>query len=207
MVMIVQGGPDVFASVAFGPAHPSTLNFLQQQYHSVSDKLSEAGRVFMQRGQELFERYNGHKALQLAKAAIRASQHMFDEDRIEFHQNIGSMQQARSVMQRWIMACPDVRQQYHQQRCDGYSDTYIDMHPGQIGMSHYDYRKVMDGVIQDDSEESDWVRRTCYTDAVEEGDVDLSVSDKADILSLWDLIKPMMKPGKEDPTSPYCSTL
>jgi hypothetical protein len=208
MVMIVQGGPDVFADVAFGPNHPSTLQFLQQQVFNMSDTLTAAGREFMNRGQELFEKYNGHKAIQMAKAALRASQYMFQQDIIQPLYTLGAIQQAQPLMQRWIMACPDVREMYHMQRCDGYSTSYVDMQPGCIGEAHYDYRKVMNGIVQDgsDEDEFDWKCTTYVTD-LDEDDMDLTLTEKSDILSLWDLVKTMMKPGKEDPTSPYCDTL
>ena len=208
MVMIVNGGPDVYASVAFGQKSPATVQFLQQQYDNLSHTLIQAGNSFVDKSRELFERYNGHTAMRLAKAALRSTQHMFQHDVIYSMQSIGAIQQAQLTMQRWIMASPDVRKMYQAQQCDGYSDTYVDMHPGTIGEDHYDYRKVMTGVIQLDpeNEEIDWFRKTWYTDH-DLGDVDLTLSEKVDILSVWDLMKTMMKPGKEDPTSPYCTIL
>ena len=47
------------------------------------------------------------------------------------------------------MAQPDIRSLYHKGHCDGYSDTYVDMEPGLVGEQHYDYRRVMDGVVEE----------------------------------------------------------
>lgn len=208
MVMIVNGGPDVFAAIAFGPDNPTTVNFLEQQVSNFSSALTDAGRAFMERGRNIFDRFYGSEAARLAKAAIRTTQHMFQHDVVMPLTNIAAMQQAKPTMQRWIMACPTVREMYHMQRCDGYSDSYVDMQPGCVGADHYDYRKVMNGVIVegDENADYDWKKTTWLTDFNEE-DVNLTISEKADILTVWDLISTMMKPGKEDPTSPYCTTL
>lgn len=208
MAVIVRGGPDVFATMAFGTTHPSTMQFIQQQAQQLSETMSAAGQAFVDRGRELFERYHGHEAMRLAKAAMRAAQHLFQQDIIQPLMSISALQQAQPVMQRWIMACPEVRNMYNMQRCDGYSDTYIDMNPGTAGKDHYDYRKVTDGLLIEGGEDDDydWRRVTTVTD-INEDDVTLTISEKSDILTMWDLISTMMKSGKEDPTSPYCTTL
>jgi len=208
MATIVNGGRQAYSAIAFGLPNTNTVSFLQNQFTSMSSVMSEAGRSFMERGRELFDKYHGAEAMRLAKAAIRATQHMFMHDAIMELNNISQFQQAKPVMQRWIMACPDIRKLYHQQRCDGYSGSYIDMYPGTIGEDHYDYRKVMSGIMvvgETDDCDYDWRMRVWIED--DENDVTLSFGDKTTILSVWDMVKSMAKPGKEDPTDPLCGTL
>jgi hypothetical protein len=111
---------------------------------------------------------------------------------------MGAMQQAPVVMQRWIMAEPTVRTLYHKQECDGFSDTYKDMSPGIVGEQHYDYRRVMDGVIQEDGDS--WCAKF-YMDDLVEGDTPLIFRDKMDILSTWERVTMYIAAGDEDPTS------
>jgi hypothetical protein len=203
---IITGDPGTLELFAFGEKTQSALNFLEDQAYRLSDSLTNTGKAFMEQGREVFQRYNGSEALRAAKAAIRTVQYCFQTDIIRPLSNIGAMQQAPLSMQRWIMACPDVRELYHQQRCDGYSDTYIDMEPASIGTDHTDYRKVMSGLIQECVEgDVDW-KTTIYFEG-DDDDVRLSLSEKVDIVSTWDLIKSMMTPGKEDPTSPSACNL
>lgn len=202
---IVQGGPATLELFAFGQKTQSTLNFLEDQAYQLSNTLTAAGRAFMERGRDIFERYNGAEALRMAKAALRTVTHAFQPDVIRQLDNIGDMQQAPLSMQRWIMACPEVREYYHQQRCEGYADTYLDYEPACRGWDHSDYRKVMSGVIQELPEgDVDWMMKVYFED---DEDVRLSITEKADILSTWDLIRSMMQPGKEDPTSPSACNL
>ena len=202
---IVQGGPGQLELFAFGQKRQSTLNFLEDQAYQLSNTLTAAGRAFMERGRDIFERYNGAEALRMAKAALRTVTHAFQPDTIRQLNNMGDMQQAPLSMQRWIMACPEVREFYHQQRCEGYADTYLDYEPTSRGIDHSDYRKVISGVIQECAEgDVDWMMKVYFED---DDDVRLSITEKADILSTWDLIRSMMQPGKEDPTSPSACNL
>lgn len=203
---IMQGGPGEMELFAFGQKSQATLNFLEDQAYQLSNTLTTAGRAFMERGKEIFERYNGAEALRMAKAALRSVTHAFQEDIIRPLKTIGSMQQAPLSMQRWIMACPEIREYYHHQRCEGYSDTYVDIEPGSRGIDHSDYRKVVSGLIQECTEgDVDW-KTTIYFEG-DDDDVRLTLSEKVDILSTWDLIRSMMAPGKEDPTSPSACNL
>lgn len=203
---VITGGPGTLEMFAFGEKTQSALNFLEDQAYRLSDTLTNTGRAFMEKGKEIFERYNGAEALRAAKAAIRSVQYHFQSDVIRPLNDIGAMQQAPLSMQRWIMACPDVREFYHQQRCDGYVDTYVDMEPTSIGAEHSDYRKVMSGIIQECNEgDVDW-KTNIYFEG-DDDDVRLSLCEKTDILSVWSLIKTMMKPGNEDPTSPSACNL
>ena len=77
-------------------------------------------------------------------------------------------------------------------------DTYVDVEPKRIGDDHYDYRRVMDGVmvITDD----DWYAK-CYVEELKEGDRDLSHGEKTDIIQTWSNLEYLIALNKEDPTS------
>ena len=103
------------------------------------------------------------------------------------------------------MANPVVRQTYHEQKCDGYSDTYIDNQPSAIKETHYDYRRVMDGVVVD--KDNDGWSVKFYPDDLHDGDRELVHGEKVDILHSWDIIEMFMKAGDKDPTSQYGAAL
>lgn len=207
MPIVIDGGATAFKTLAFGMPHQGTMNFLEHRLQRTSDYLNETGREFMARGLDIFNEYAGSEAMRLAKAAIRSVQHAFDPNVIMPLYDIGSFQQAPLSMQRWIMAEPTVRKLFHQNRCDGYSDTYVDMHPGQIGEAHLDWRVVNNGYIHEtpEDEEFEW-QSTNYFD-VREDDVQLDLTDQNIILSAWDQLRVFVNSGKEDPTSPYCDKL
>ena len=55
-------------------------------------------------------------------------------------------------MKRYIMANPHVREAYQEQRIAGYDGTYKDPFADDTIENHYDYRRVMNGVVVDSVE-------------------------------------------------------
>jgi len=209
MPVFIQGGHGQanFDAIAFGVPTQANLNFLEERLTSFSNTMAAAGEAFVNRGLQVFEKYGGSEAIRLAKAAVRTVQHAFDSDCVRELKTLGSVQQAGQKMQRWIMASPGVRELYHRQQCDGYSNSYVDVAPDSIGRDHYDWRLVNTGLVEEtpDDPEYEW-QCVNYLDE-SAADVQLSVTEKIEILSTWDFIKTMMLPGKEDPTSPFCGKL
>lgn len=207
---IVSGHPDMFNHLAFGVPTQRVANFLESQFNNMSATLSEAGQAFMERSRAVFERFHGAESMRLAKAAMRTVQHMFDPDDVHFLGTISAMQQANLKMQRWVMACPEIRDLYHQQRCDGYSITYVDTEPGFVGKEHTDWRIVNNGFVhelpEDHESGADWMYHAFYEDQPEEQDR-LSVAQREAILDTWAFAAGRMKPGNEDLTSPFADRL
>jgi len=202
-----QAGVNSFDAVAFGIPTQANLSFLEDRLVNFSRSAAAAGEEFIKRGLEVFNRYGGSEAIRLAKAAVRTVQHAFDRDVVRPLDTIGAIQQAGPYMQRWIMACPGVRTMYHQQRCDGYSNSYVDYQPGSIGKDHHDWRLVNHGVVHEQPQDSEfeWVAVNYFDEA--ENDAHLSLREKVEIMDVWNFLNQVMKPGQEDPTSPYCSLL
>jgi hypothetical protein len=207
VAQVIIGGTDEFNALVFGNKHPGTMQFLQRQVEQlpqISQTLTDAGRQFFSTARDLYEKYNGAEAMRLARAALRKAGSVFQKDVVRSIWEMGELQHAPSVMQRWIMANPAVRSMFHEQRCDGYADTYVDVFPGSIGRQHYDYRRVMDGVVE---QEEDGFRVSMYLDPLIEGDRDLSTDEKVDILATWQVVAKLMRADGEDPTSPFGNKL
>jgi hypothetical protein len=164
-----------------------------------SSTLMDAGRAFMQRSREAFEHYNGTAAMRFVREVVQSIQGTAPVAHIGTLFELKEMQGASLLMQRWIMANPVVREQYHKQQLDGYSETYVDVNPGDIGEAHYDYRRVMDGTLVFDAE-GDWICKQ-YLDKLHEGDRDLFHEEQVDIQQTWTAMDLVMHLGKDDPTS------
>lgn len=213
MVQVVYTDNDGFNMLAYGAGaqkHPGTLQFLENSINAISNvsqTLTDAGRSFFSNVGDMYERFNGAEAIRLAKAAVRRVSSIFQPDAISYIQDIGRMQNAPLAMQRWLMAEPTVRTLYHQQRCDGYSETYVDMEPGRVGADHYDWRRVNQGMVKHDEANPEEWSYTTYMDDLHEGDRELTLEEKVDVLSTWDLIRYHIQKGEEDPTSPFAGML
>ena len=96
-----------------------------------------------------------------------------------------ALQNADLTMQRWIMSHPDVRQLYVDQNLDGYSDTYRNVFGKDVGEQDYNYRLVMDGVLQDADDH--WVIKH-HIDDLLPGDKELDHYEKVKVLHTFDTI-------------------
>lgn len=205
-VRVLEGSPDVFNMLIYPDQNPFNQQFLQDQLTNFQSSLTEAGKQFMTGARDVYDRIHNSEAMQMAKAVIRQVGAFFNPDTIIPLDSILSIQQASLTMQRWVMAEPTIRSLYHKQLVNGYSDTYVDMEPDRIGEEHYDYRRVMHGVVRDDVEDYDWVV-TMYPDDLHEGDRELTALEQNDVCNMWDLVKLYAQARQEDPTDPYAGNI
>ena len=105
------------------------------------------------------------------------------------------LQEANLTMQRWIMAHPQVRQMYVDQNLDGYSSTYKNISGKETGEEEYNYRMVMDGVVQ--PTEDGWVVKHFIQDLMV-GDRELTHFEKSKILTTWECIDHVLSSGDWD---------
>ncbi len=201
-MQVIVGGQAEFNGLVYGDKHPGTMQFLQNQIgQGFSNTMTDIGQRMFNSVQNLYEKFNGENVLRLAKAARRKVTGIFQQDVVKPLWSIEEIQQATLVMQRWVMAHPGLRKLYHEQRCDGYSDTYVDMQPDSIGEKHYDYRRVMDGFGTEDSDGN--LQFIHYYDDVPDDDPELSIHDRVDIVNTWDMISRYLKHTNHDPSSIY----
>ena len=207
MAQVNVGGVDVMNALAFGVQHPSILNFIQTNMNlGMSNMLESARTSFTNTVQNLYEKVSGSEAVRRAEAIRRGMSSMFKENEVSFLSDIGSFQWAKPVMQRWIMAEPETRKLYNQQLIDGFSDTYMDLEPGLVGKDNYDWRRVMNGIVTFDEETDGW-SATTYMEDLREGDRELTMHEKTDILDGWEALSGWYKTYNEDPTSKWNGTM
>jgi len=200
MINIVYGGSDAFDAVVYGESHPSNLQYFQNQVNSVGSTLTDIGQSFFANTQKLYDDINGSEAMRRLRAVVRTAKSLFAPNVVSSMLDVGVFQQAPYIMQRWIMAEPTVREMYQKQVCEGYGSSYLDTHPDTIGDTHYDYQRVMHGVVRE-SDNYDYEVKFYMTENVE-GDRDLTLPEKADILTTWENVRELMKRAMDDPTSP-----
>ena len=198
---------DSFSYFILPEQHHSNSEYFRNQVYGLSNTLTDIGRKFMETSKEIYETINNTEAIKKAKAALRYAKGIFNPNRIVSLETVEDFQTAQPVMQRYLMADIVARQMYQNRQIDGYSDTYIDIDPGKIGMDHYDYRRVIEHCIMD-SETPDgkyeWEVHSFGEDLVE-GDRELETSEKVIIMNNWDIIRSFLEAGEggEDPTNLY----
>lgn len=202
-MQVISGGNEGFNAMLYGEQSIDNRAFFQSQIERLPSLgiIADVGQRFAEMARETYERFNGSRAMHLARAATRQITALFQPEAVRSLFDIADFQTASLTMQRWIMANPVIRQAYHDQLCDGYSDTYVDMDPGKVGEAHYDYRRVMDSVVQFDAKDNFVVKQ--YLDPLRKGDQELRPSQKVDILSTWHIAELFHAKQEKDLTSQY----
>lgn len=197
--MQIVHGDGGFDALAYGETHPNVAQFISNQAGQLSASISDAGRGFMDYVGGLVDRVTQSEISQRALALASKARTMFDADDVRTLSSIDQFQQAKSTMRRWIMAYPGLRTLYHQQRVEGYGDSYVDMEPDRIGAQHYDYRRATDGLVEVD-EVGDWSSTTYFED-LRDGDRDLTLTEQVDIALTWEMAERHLAQRCGDPTS------
>ena len=200
-VQVTFEDPKNFNYMIYGDKNPGTVNFLENQYNRISNTLTSAGQEFFNGAKSIYDSLNSAEALRLARAAVRKVGSLFQREGIRYISDLHSMQTAPLSMQRFIMAEPTVRKMYHEQCIDGYSETYIDIEPTKIGEAHYDYRRVMDGIVTEDEDgDSCWSN---YIEILDPNDRNLDITEQVDILNTWEHVAALLQMRDRDPTSSW----
>lgn len=206
MAQVVYGGSREYRALVSGEQHPTTVQYLRNQMSSLQSYVGESATSWAQKAFESYERFSSDNAIRLAQAALRKVTTYFQDDRIMQLDTLAQLQQAQQRMQRFIMADPYVRERYHNQMCEGYQGSYVDMWPTDSGRGHYDYDRIHDGLIvevapTEEDPEGSWM---CYAQTDEEllpGDRRLTLAEKDMILTTQERVRFLMGTGLEDPVS------
>lgn len=205
MPQFYTGGNDTFDAFAHGEVHPSTARYLENMIHQPTQAISAASQALMNQSAELYDRFMGSTAMRRIRAAGRQVASHWQQDTIMPLTTTGQLQTAPLTMHRWLMAEPTIRNLYHQQQCDGYSETYVDAEPGRIGEDHSDYRRVMDGIVEM-TEEGDWFA-TEYLDDIPEDENEFLFEEQFDLLRSWHAMARAVMEKQDDPTSRWNAEL
>lgn len=187
-------------------------DYLRDRYERTMDYLEKTstatGRAFLNKSKEIFESINSSEALRRTRATIRSALGIRRADSLFRVHELDDLRAVGIGMQRFLMADPVIREKYHRQQCDGYSDTYRDVHKGDIGKHHYDYRRVMNGVYRTEKDtdgEEVMVREVFYEHLIE-GDRELDFIEQSDIIDSWTIQRMAFEAGW-DSTSRLGGTL
>ncbi len=200
--MLAFTADDAFNAFVYPEKHPSGVQFLRNQFSNFTGVLTGAANDFIQASRQQIDRFTSNAALDFARNVVKSvmGTSTITTDRITTLFDLQQLQGASNQMQRWVMANPIVRELYHEQRCEGYVDTYVDVQPGLRLDDHYDYRRVMDGVMQFDQTDG-WYAKF-YVEELKENDRDLTHGEKVDVIQTWSKLEYLIALNKEDPTSP-----
>lgn len=205
IIDVVNGTRDMEMAMTFGVPHYGTASYLAERISSFGQTLQNVPQVVQAMYGDLKKSFNAFfssEAIANARKVLGSIDHGNAVAYIGALLTLEAVQKASLANQRWVMAHPTLRDMYHHQQIDGYSDTYVDVDPGMIGDRHYDYRRAIDGLTieQPDGE----FLCTIYGDELKEGDFDLTINEQVRIQDTWRFLSDYLAQKRkdlEDPTS------
>lgn len=206
MANVIEGGSAAFDYLLYGERDRGFANYLDQMRDEAVRHLGSTAQQFVMKTKENVERFYGSDAMRLARAAVRKVASLYEIDEIYELSNIGQLQHAPPKMLPYVMAEPELREMYHQQRVEGYGDDYIDYQPGVVGEGHTDYENVVDGIFMQCKDDEEACVSTSYLHLDEDNLLDHD-QQMGIMLVTWEQVRIALSKGKEDPTSRFNATL
>lgn len=204
--VLPPSNPFALSSLSFPEVSQQAQDWVRTQLFSDNAMLTQAGSEFLNTSVAAYRDLVDGAAIRGVRRLARMVTGLMHPNSIYAMRDYSELRTAKPVMQRYIMACPEIRSLYHRQLCDGYSDSYFDMEPKSIGEEHYEWRQVMSGVAQENPNKPGEFFIREYFDEMYEGDSPLTAAQKFDILDTWDVVRRALL-EKIDPTNIFDSDL
>lgn len=202
MANVIYADSETAMSALFGRQSNALQDMLQTNVQRFSDYVGPSANGIVDRVKSRFHDYtHGYIARQVENIRNTIN-YAWQSDVVRPLETLSDVQHAPSAMRRFIMAEPQTRALYHQQRCEGYGEDYVDAQPGKRGVKHYDYRVATNGVImseKDDNDETQYVVRQFFERESEA--YTLTLREKASIQHTWATIRQSMEDEVLDHTS------
>ncbi len=200
---VITGDSSVVDALLFGLPTQATSEFVQREFDRFANSaIGDFGKQLVTQARSLYERFTNSSVVSMMQAALNQTRAIAMPDTIYRFDRMEDFQIAQPMMQTFIMANPVVRQLYHEQRCDGYSDSYVDQHPGKIGENHVHWQMVNNGRVVDEGDNG--ISWTNYSGAFNDnGGLHLHSIQAHTILATWRGLEELIAKGEFDPTSPW----
>lgn len=210
MARLIRGDEETFDYLVHGKHDNRMQDFISErldQLERVSHTLFDAGSRFTERARQSFDRFYDSKAMQYARAATRAVKSIWGNDDIRVLADLEMVQSAKKRQQKFIMAEPAVRKLFHKGQCEGYADSYVDDAPGVIGESHYMYRRLRHGVVEECGENGEDFKSTTYDEILDDPDDFMDTEEQVNHELTMDVVLIALAKRGADPTSRYNADL
>lgn len=202
---IIYGDENIFQAVLQPEANKINQSYIVNQFQQLrqntANYLNTAGEKFIQNAQDLYNKINDSAVMSRVRNAIKNSITSRDDTKIYHIESLDDFQTVGLRYQRYLMVNPVIRDRYHRQTLDGYSDTYVDDYPTLSGNEHPDYRRVINGMVQVDQETG---LASCkqFIGPEDEFERDLYFDEKIHVIQAWELMEAYLE-NNIDPTNQY----
>lgn len=191
MARIVDLSGPSFDFVLYGDKGNHVQNYLQQQIASFGPVLNEFGNRMYTALNNTYNFVTDVATNMFAMSELTNQGLVENTNEICYYDSWEGLRYANPTMQRWIMANPSIRTPYLNNNAEGYGDEYNNYFGDDIGEEHYDYRRVMNGILVHGKD--DVSRATSYVEDLLPWDRELTFWEQERVLSTWSTIDWIME--------------
>lgn len=198
MGRVVSLSSDTVHLAMFGDNSNNVARYINTQLESLGNFASNVGNSLYETLQESLNKVTSNLRKNQIREELVGQQ--FQEIRFEFEEltTFRDLQLANPLMQRWVIAHPELKQHYLDQNINGYENSFVNTSGRFSGEEDYDYRLVMNGIIRTDSETNEDYS-TQYFDPLRGDDRELEFFGEQDvILGSWNTIDHYLGNSKYD---------
>lgn len=204
MNQIIYGDENVIAELTYGGRSDKLINELRHHLDFSNPMLTEQGKLYAQEASRVFEQVSGWDVVRATRKAAAAVTGYVQTNTITVVDTVEGLQTMNVRQQRFLMSDEELRKQYGDGRIDGYSETYVDIQPGIIGLAHYDWRCANSGLVHvTETEESLSYKVTHVKEELQSWDEALSPTARLDNARTIQVAKHYMRTLKEDITNRF----
>lgn len=198
-------GVDLMDIAAGGHLDTNTTSWLADRSMALRDTLSSTAAGWLDKARSFVQVIDTSSAIQALRNITAKKDQSWNTNGIFACGTIEQLQTSNPVQQRYLMAHTGLRALYLNNEAEGFSGSYENYHGDAIGVAHYDHRRVIDGIMLEQPDET-FVVNTFYEE-IPEGDVELTLHQKVDMIRNWNLIDRCLDEHEMDPSSPVGNML
>lgn len=200
-VNVINGNDMAMNALVYKQPDLNVLEYVTNNLNKVVDKVNEYGQAFVDMAVNAYNKFNSDHALNYNKLVLQSAGVHLDPNTI-YYVPVENLGLANNIMQRYIIAQPEMNTLYKKEMCYGYQDSYVVLEEGMYGKDNIEYRRVMDGVLEfEDTEEGEGYVTYYVQDDEDIYPEELSRLDKISILDTWNSVDISIGKGI-DPTDP-----
>lgn len=198
-------GVDLMDIAAGGHMDTQTTSWLADRSSALRESMGSAALNWFNTAKSFVQIIDTSSAIQAFRNITSKQESVWNTNNIHQCFTIEQLQTANPVQQRYIMAEPRLRDMYLNNSVEGYGDSYTNHQGDAIGVKQYDYRRVTDGIVLEQPDETFEVN--VFHEIIPDGDKELTLHQKVDILRNWNLVNVALDEAEMDPTSQFGNML
>lgn len=190
-------------ALTFSPSR-RTLDAIDDRMNKFMSRSKDIGTDFIRGVRDRYKEIRSGETVRKVLALKQRLNSIWETNAMRRLVSLNELQQAPEVMRPYIMAHPQIREMYHQGRCSGYAEVYVDQHPGKIGRDHYDFRRVTDEVYYREHGTGAVVLDKHYEYVAPDLEKLMNIMSKHVIIASWNTLEDHLKSGSnKDPVSQW----